>query len=327
MADPSKWTEDDVLALPAGENDSFERKGSMSLDLKLPKVKEDEVLNELAKQLSAFANASGGQIIYGVANNGTVDAGGVALSVKGRHSTKEWLEDVIPKLTEFEIVGFNVYEIGPSAGSSKISGGKAIFVVDVPASDRAPHQSKRDLKYYIRLAGKSHPAPHRMIEDIRNRQKHPLLELASMQIRAINLPIKIPSPEQQFLGLPPSIDGEGDLFCNLSIENVGSVMARNTCLRLGGSGSIRWRDYDNSTIRARSQSESAFWEFIDPIYPGMKISFWINGTVPVHYQSAECSLEGRPLRDLPLSRGNGSFKTASFAIARLDGGYFLTTHR
>ena len=99
------WTEDDVLALPAGENDSFERKGSRLLDLKLSGVKEDDVLNEFAKQLSAFSNTGGGQIIYGVANNGTVDGGGVALSVKGRQSTKEWLEDVIPKLTEFEIIG------------------------------------------------------------------------------------------------------------------------------------------------------------------------------------------------------------------------------
>src|ERR1700737_587160 len=112
------WTEDDVLALPAGENDSFERKGARSLDLKLSGVKEDDVLNELAKQLSAFSNTGGGQIIYGVANNGAVDGGGVALSVKGRQSTKEWLEDVIPKLTEFEIIGFNVYDIGPKSGTS-----------------------------------------------------------------------------------------------------------------------------------------------------------------------------------------------------------------
>jgi len=112
------WTEDDVLALPAGENDSFERKGSRLLDLKLSGVKEDDVLNEFAKQLSAFSNTGGGQIIYGVANNGTVDGGGVALSVKGRQSTKEWLEDVIPKLTEFEIIGFNVYDIGPKSGTS-----------------------------------------------------------------------------------------------------------------------------------------------------------------------------------------------------------------
>jgi predicted HTH transcriptional regulator len=130
MPNPVSWTEDDVLALPAGENDSFERKGSRLLDLTLPGVKEGDVLNELAKQLSAFSNAAGGQIIYGVADNGAVDGGGVAPSVKG--STKEWLEDVIPKLTEFEIIGFNVYEIAPKPTKSAIGVGKAIFVMDIP---------------------------------------------------------------------------------------------------------------------------------------------------------------------------------------------------
>jgi predicted HTH transcriptional regulator len=179
----SKWNEDDLLALPAGEDDSFERKGARSLDVTIPGVREEDVLNELAKQLSAFANAAGGQIIYGVANNGTVDNGGVPLSLKGRQSTKEWLEEVIPKLTDFEIIDFNVYPIEPKQSGSAIAAGKAIFVIDVPASDRAPHQSKRDLKYYVRLGGKSQPASHRLIEDIRNRQKHPLLEVASIQIR------------------------------------------------------------------------------------------------------------------------------------------------
>jgi predicted HTH transcriptional regulator len=176
---------------PPGENDSFERKGSRLLDLKLPGVKEDDVLNELAKQLSAISNTGGGRVVYGITNNGVVDAGGVALSVKGRQSTKEWLADVIPKLTEFEIVGFNVYEILPNSGTSGIATGKALFVVDIPDSDRAPHQSKRDSKYYVRLAGKSHPAAHRLIEDIRNRQKHPLLGVSAIQLQIADLPVSI----------------------------------------------------------------------------------------------------------------------------------------
>ena len=230
------WTEDDILALPAGENDSFERKGSRSLDLKLPGVKEDEVLNELAKQLSAFSNVVGGQIIYGVADDGTVENGGIASSVKGRQSTKEWLEDVIPKLTEFEILGFNVYEVGPKPGTSSIAAGKALFVVDVPESDRAPHQSKRDSKYYVRLGGKSHPAAHRLIEDIRNRQKHPLLKISSIQLELTNLPVSA-DPMEPFRPRP-IIDGETRIVFHIFLENIGQMMARNTCLRLEGPMSL-----------------------------------------------------------------------------------------
>ena len=63
--------------------------------------RERTVRDELAKQLSAFANTGGGQVIYGLTNTGAVDNGGVARSVRGRQSTKEWLENVIPNLTDF----------------------------------------------------------------------------------------------------------------------------------------------------------------------------------------------------------------------------------
>src|SRR5438477_1710462 len=69
-----------------------------------------------------FLNIGGGRIFYGVADDGTVDNGGVALSVKG--STREWIGDVVPTLTEFQIVGFNVYEIGPNPTNSKIATGQ-----------------------------------------------------------------------------------------------------------------------------------------------------------------------------------------------------------
>lgn len=85
MAKPlSEWTEDEILALPAGENDKFERKGSRILDITLPGVREDDVWNELGKQLSAFANVGGGRIIYGLTDKGEIDNGGIARILKGR---------------------------------------------------------------------------------------------------------------------------------------------------------------------------------------------------------------------------------------------------
>jgi hypothetical protein len=271
------WTEDDVLALPAGENDSFERKGSRLLDLTIQGVREDDVLNELGKQLSAFANTGGGQIIYGVADNGTVDSGGVALCTKGRQSTKDWLEDVIPKLTELEIVGFNVYPIEPkSGGSSAIASGKALFVIDVPDSDRAPHQSTRDRKYYVRLGGKSQPAPHRLIEDIRNRQKYPLLQTSEIKLEINDLPVTLQGP----LMRRPIIDGDAPILFDIRLENIGHMMARNSCIRLAASMPIRWSSWDTNTVRLREQG---FWELRDPIYPGMTLHIHIVGVVPVCY--------------------------------------------
>ena len=50
----AEWNEDVVLGLPLGENDTFERKGSRLLDLTLAGVRENDVLNELAKQPSVI---------------------------------------------------------------------------------------------------------------------------------------------------------------------------------------------------------------------------------------------------------------------------------
>jgi hypothetical protein len=283
----AEWSEDDVLSLPVGENDTFERKGARLLDLAIPGVNEGKVLDELAKQLSAFANTGGGQIIYGLIDAGAVDNGGIARSVRGRQSTKEWLEEVIPTLTDFEVVGFNVYDIQPKATGSSLAPDKSLYVVDVRDSERAPHQSKRDFKYYVRLGGKSRPASHRLIEDIRNRQKHPLLEISSIQLQVASIPLALRSPDNV-----PIIDGEVRIIFQISLENVGRMMARNTCLRVEDAV-ISWRGYDPSTVRRRGQASTQatafFGELIDPIYPGMKMGFWIDARMPACYVPVSAS--------------------------------------
>ena len=76
----SEWDEAYILSLPKEDN-RFERKGSLKLDLTAG-ANQDLVLDELAKQLSAFANMGGGQIIYGLTDDGKVDNGGISTVVK-----------------------------------------------------------------------------------------------------------------------------------------------------------------------------------------------------------------------------------------------------
>ena len=271
----SELTEDDILALPIGENDSFERKGARLLDLTLPEVNEGRVLDELAKQLSAFSNSGGGQIIYGIADTGAIDNGGIARVVKG--STKEWLEDVIPVLTDFEILGFNVHEIQPRTSGSSIASDRSVFVVEVPDSERAPHQSKRDLKYYVRVGGKSRPAPHRLIEDIRGRAKHP------------NIKLQLDLSDLRILGLevPPTTINL-DTSIKVSARNVGALKSQNTCFHLFiGLPSVTLHHYDNAVLRPvrdpNSLDQALFWEFVVPLYPEMDMTTIIRVLFPVSF--------------------------------------------
>src|SRR5882672_9914944 len=91
-----RWKEEDVVALPPGEHDYFDRKsGRIFAD---PDFRKD-----FAKALSAFANSGGGHLVMGVANDGTFDG---CEPVRGRTSTREWLEQIIPELVAEPLTKF-----------------------------------------------------------------------------------------------------------------------------------------------------------------------------------------------------------------------------
>jgi hypothetical protein len=293
----SGWSEQNILALPVGENDSFERKGTRSLDLTITGVKEGDVLDELGKQLSAFANTGGGTLLYGLNNAGAVDQGGVSRIVKGRQSTREWLEDIIPVLTDPEVVGCNVHEIMPTDASSLIAADKSLFVVEVPNSDRAPHQSKRDFKYYVRLGGKSRPASHRLIEDIRNRQLHPELGIKSITLAIVSMPAFND-------GDPPTLASPVPIRLTALVRNRGRIMARNACLHLVPSISLGWGGWARDTIRRRGEIPF-HWEFVDPVYPAMELAVWIDLQVSAEVNRRQgfgpvWALNGMPLDEAKI---------------------------
>jgi len=70
------WTVEDLLQLPPGEQDWFERKGKKALDLTASGVDENHVRSELSTTLSAMANTGGGQIVFGLTNVGVSTTGG-----------------------------------------------------------------------------------------------------------------------------------------------------------------------------------------------------------------------------------------------------------
>lgn len=172
------WDEGALLALPAGESTTLEFKGSAILDRQRTPV--ERLRQMLSKQLSGFANYDGGLLVIGMEDPkpGQVAKcdGGVPLIIKGRQTTREWLEDLIPQLVEPKLQHFDVHLVAGD-GRGQIPVDRGVIVIEIHSSRDAPHQA-RDGRYYGRIAGTTQPLGHRMVMDIIGRQVHPRVELS-----------------------------------------------------------------------------------------------------------------------------------------------------
>lgn len=164
-----RWLELDVLNLPSGELEFFERKsGALFSD-------EGNLRRTLGKALSAFANSGGGHIVLGVDDGGLID--GVPISYKGRQRTREWLERVIPNLVAAPLQDFSVHEAEPGV-PTQIPTDASLIVIDVGDSMLAPHQDVETKHYFHRVGGNSVPAAHHILELLRDRERYPTQKVA-----------------------------------------------------------------------------------------------------------------------------------------------------
>jgi hypothetical protein len=162
-------------ALEPHEHDFQEFKGSSWLIGDDGDV-QPHFLLALSKQVSAFANGGGGRVFLGIDDNGRID-GGIPVALKG--GTRAWLEDLVPQSVDPPLRRCNVFEVRAEGQGSEIRGGCGVYVVDIPPSDDAPHQSK-DNRYYLRIAGKSRPMGHVHVQDVLRRTRHPQVSLTRL---------------------------------------------------------------------------------------------------------------------------------------------------
>jgi hypothetical protein len=170
-----------------------------SLEYKAARALEDTI--EISRDVSSFANASGGVIIYGVAERkeqkrnypGSLDP------IDFSAYPKERLEQVIgsnirPRLQDMRITAVEDSD-NPNNG---------FYVVEIQISPTA-HQAG-DLKYYRRYNFERLPMFDQEIRDVMNRVKHPEIEL-ELDINR--------SP----------VNGNGTLEILSHLRNVGSIYA------------------------------------------------------------------------------------------------------
>lgn len=170
MKQPWEWDEDDLLTLiQTGVEESLELdyKGSPSLS------NTDGSKNEISKDISAFANSSGGTIIYGIIENKqTRKPEAIDNGVDPKEISREWLEQVTHSRIQRKIDGVRIKQVD----LNKASPGRVAYVVYIPQSHRAPHQAY-DKKFYKRYEFQSVPMEEYEIRDVSRRQENPDLSI------------------------------------------------------------------------------------------------------------------------------------------------------
>jgi hypothetical protein len=134
---------------------------SLYLDYKgspaLSKKKKDEII----KDVTSFANADGGTIIYGVSEEGhlpkEIDGG-----VENEHINREWIDQILSTNISPIIDGITINQIPYTETHS-------LYVITIPKSFQGPHQAI-DKRYYKRYNFRSSPMDHYEIFDIANRK-------------------------------------------------------------------------------------------------------------------------------------------------------------
>ncbi len=135
---------------------------NLHLDYKDNRALAKDKRDELVKDVSAFANADGGVLIFGIREKDhfpdSLDDG-----VSNHDISREWIEQILQSNITPPIVGIQIVQI-------PLDTNKSYFVIQIPKSYRGPHQAS-DKKYYKRYNFKSSPMDHYEIQDITSRRQ------------------------------------------------------------------------------------------------------------------------------------------------------------
>lgn len=141
-------------------------KESLTLDYKASTAlkNQDKEKNDLAKDVSAFANSAGGVLLYGMREDKHVPTE-IDSGVDRNSITKEWLESIINSYIHPLVDGLIIKQIDlASKGQDQVA-----YAIEIPpATSRAPHQAA-DHKYYKRHNFESRPMEDYEIRDLMRR--------------------------------------------------------------------------------------------------------------------------------------------------------------
>jgi hypothetical protein len=170
-----QWDEsslDDVAA--SDETSWLEKKAAPMLKLKADGGVSAETVEEIAKQVSAFANSGDGFIVFGADHKSrSLDAGVPERVGKGgRMHIKEWVEQIVPQQVQPNYHGCTARFLRKPGHHGTANGiDLGVLAIRVPLSDSRPHSIRKNSGdvAYIRGGEHSVPMSHQTLLDISNR--------------------------------------------------------------------------------------------------------------------------------------------------------------
>ncbi len=141
--------------------------------------------DEISKDVSAFANADGGVLIYGVSEDSS-DASlpGAIDPIDSKLFSAEWLEQIVTSRIHPKVPGVQIHPVETAPG-------KVVYAVEVPKGDTA-HQAS-DKRYYKRLGRTNEAMWDYEVRDVMNRKSCPriLIEVQIVQVLYDSRPTKL----------------------------------------------------------------------------------------------------------------------------------------
>jgi len=198
------------------------------------KVLSKEAKKVLAKELSSFANSTGGAIILGVIckldPESKVDCATGSSCIADLAACVSTLDRTIPSLVQPVITNLEVLSVEEKAGSNE-----GYIAISVPRSNRRPHRSEAtdQKQYFKRSVATSFVMEHYEIEDAFRSVVSPELDIRFKLHQAVRT---------------------GNSFkieCTTIAKNVGGAAAKNICLRFGK----KFQSKISSGGHTRSQSQ------------------------------------------------------------------------
>lgn len=160
-----EWSDlEALLASGREEDDTIEYKGSFSggLDyLALSEAQREKALKGIAKEVIAFLNGRGGDIVIGAEEAGN-ESPRIAQfqALENVSATADRLAQALAATIEPYQAVLGIKAVRPGSDDN------GVIVVRAPASLRAPHRFKRDRECYIRRGRESVPMPMDEIQDL-----------------------------------------------------------------------------------------------------------------------------------------------------------------